>query len=121
MELIVTKDLSIAAVAIDVARTRGVFLSLRFAARVVDQPGLGVARGGQAALLVTDRLRARAALESLVPCRTRTGLLRGRGLVAGLGHLTAAHGGVSFVEHTVSSDRETSVSRSVQIGRPLGE
>ena len=106
MEFIVTKDLRIAPVAIDVACAGGVFLSFLVAACVVDQAGLGVARRGQAAALTTDWLCARAALESLVLCRTRTGLLRASGLVAGLGDLTALHRGMGFVQHTVSSDRE---------------
>jgi len=121
MEFIVTEDLRVASVAIDIARTGRVFLSILVAACVMDQARLGVARRGQAAALATSLLCARAALESLVLCGTRTGLLRASGLVTGLGDLTALHRGMGFVQHTVSSDGETSVDGCVRICRALGK
>jgi hypothetical protein len=81
MELIITEQLRVAAVAIDIARPGGVFLSFLVAAAVVDQACLGVARRGQAALLPAGFLCAATALEPLVLRRTRAGLLRGSGLV----------------------------------------
>jgi hypothetical protein len=111
MEVIVTEDVRVASVAIDIACTGRVFLSILVAACVMDQAGIGVARCGQATTLATGLLCAGTALESLLLRRTRTGVLRASGLVAGLGDLATAHRGMGFVEHTVCGDGETSVCR----------
>ena len=74
------------------------------AAAVVNQARQGVARGGEAAALGTSFLRARAAIESLVLCGARSGLLGGGRLVARVADLATAHGGVRFVQHAICSD-----------------
>jgi hypothetical protein len=121
MEFIVTEDLRVASVAIDIARTGSVLLSILVAACVMDQAGLGIAGRGQATMLATGLLCAGTALESLVLCWTRTRTLKRSGLVTGVSDLTAAHRGMGFVQHTVCSNRKTPVHGRVWMCRPLRE
>jgi hypothetical protein len=117
VQFVISEDLGIAAVAVNVTCARRVLLAVLVAASVVNQTSLGITCCCQATALRTDLLRTGASLESLLLCWTGTWLLGRCLLVARISDLTAEHRGMCFVQHAIGSDGKPSVGRRMGMGR----